>query len=165
MWNELTVEVLGPPIQSTTCSDGVEQSSSPDYCTCFQPHNAGNADHGQQLCFPGPGPSIHSELVGADALSSFHGHRWVSMASSLTQAYCLQSPGMGIKISTIPIFSAEVSPAPIRGGIVTSFQLWVAFGMFVYVFALRIYQDINEFSDKLRPSGYCSNLYSIVLAV
>ncbi|QKX58225.1 uncharacterized protein TRUGW13939_05346 [Talaromyces rugulosus] len=45
--------------------------------------------------------------------------------------------GMGVKISTIPVFSAEVSPATIRGGIVTSFQLWVSFGMFV---------------------GYCTNL-------
>ncbi|KAH7131316.1 hypothetical protein EDB81DRAFT_696698 [Dactylonectria macrodidyma] len=38
--------------------------------------------------------------------------------------------GMGVKISTIPIYSAEVAPAAIRGGIVTSFQLWVAFGIF-----------------------------------
>lgn len=45
--------------------------------------------------------------------------------------------GMGIKISTIPVFSAEVAPASIRGGLVTSFQMWVSFGMFV---------------------GYCSNL-------
>jgi hypothetical protein len=29
----------------------------------------------------------------------------------------------GIKISTIPIFCAEVSPANIRSGMVTSFQL------------------------------------------
>ncbi|KAF2108039.1 hypothetical protein BDV96DRAFT_505178 [Lophiotrema nucula] len=39
--------------------------------------------------------------------------------------------GMGIKISTIPVYSAEVSPASIRGGMVTSFQLWVAFGIFI----------------------------------
>ncbi|KAJ5117416.1 hypothetical protein N7448_011048 [Penicillium atrosanguineum] len=45
--------------------------------------------------------------------------------------------GMGIKVSTIPVFTAEVSPAAIRGGLVTSFQLWVAFGILV---------------------GYCSNL-------
>ncbi|KAL1849659.1 hypothetical protein VTK73DRAFT_9832 [Phialemonium thermophilum] len=45
--------------------------------------------------------------------------------------------GMGVKISTIPVFSAEVAPASIRGGLVTSFQLWVAFGIFV---------------------GFCSNL-------
>jgi MFS family permease len=37
--------------------------------------------------------------------------------------------GMGVKISTIPIYSAEVAPASIRGGLVTSFQLWVAFGI------------------------------------
>ncbi|KAJ5239291.1 hypothetical protein N7468_003910 [Penicillium chermesinum] len=45
--------------------------------------------------------------------------------------------GMGVKISTIPVFSAEISPASIRGGLVTSFQLWVAFGTFI---------------------GFCSNL-------
>ncbi|KAJ5993314.1 hypothetical protein N7451_009038 [Penicillium sp. IBT 35674x] len=45
--------------------------------------------------------------------------------------------GMGVKISTIPVFSAEISPASIRGGLVTSFQLWVAFGTLV---------------------GFCSNL-------
>ncbi|KAJ5913736.1 hypothetical protein N7504_002619 [Penicillium tannophilum] len=47
--------------------------------------------------------------------------------------------GMGVKISTIPVFSAEISPASIRGGLVTSFQLWVAFGTLV---------------------GFCSNLIS-----
>jgi hypothetical protein len=41
--------------------------------------------------------------------------------------------GMGIKISTIPVFSAEIAPASIRGGLVTSFQLWVAFGIFMCV--------------------------------
>ncbi|KUI67412.1 Putative polyol transporter 1 [Cytospora mali] len=45
--------------------------------------------------------------------------------------------GMGIKISTIPVFSAEVAPASVRGGLVTSFQLWVAFGILI---------------------GFCSNL-------
>ncbi|KAJ5710137.1 hypothetical protein N7493_009729 [Penicillium malachiteum] len=30
--------------------------------------------------------------------------------------------GMGVKISTIPVFSAEISPVPIRGGMVTSFS-------------------------------------------
>lgn len=38
---------------------------------------------------------------------------------------------MGIKISTIPVFSAEVAPASVRGGLVTSFQMWVAFGIVV----------------------------------
>ncbi|KAL3953009.1 hypothetical protein ACCO45_012952 [Purpureocillium lilacinum] len=49
--------------------------------------------------------------------------------------------GMGIKISTIPVFSAEVAPASIRGGLVTSFQMWVSFGMLVgYCFNLAFFR-------------------------
>lgn len=44
-----------------------------------------------------------------------------------------QHVGMGIKISTIPIMTSECVPAIIRGGLVMSFQLWVAFGIFMYV--------------------------------
>lgn len=41
--------------------------------------------------------------------------------------------GMGVKISTIPIMTSETVPAVIRGGLVMSFQLWVAFGILMYV--------------------------------
>ena len=44
--------------------------------------------------------------------------------------------GMGIKISTIPIMTSECVPAIIRGGLVMSFQLWVAFGIFMYEFLI-----------------------------
>jgi len=39
--------------------------------------------------------------------------------------------GMGTKASTVPIFAAENSPAPIRGALVMSWQLWTAFGIFL----------------------------------
>lgn len=39
--------------------------------------------------------------------------------------------GMGIKITTIPIMTSETVPAVIRGGLVMSFQLWVAFGILI----------------------------------
>ncbi|ODN73000.1 hypothetical protein L202_08398 [Cryptococcus amylolentus CBS 6039] len=45
--------------------------------------------------------------------------------------------GMGMKITTIPIMTAETAPAAIRGALVMSFQLWVAFGIL---------------------AGFCSNL-------
>ena len=41
--------------------------------------------------------------------------------------------GMGTKASTIPVFAAENSPASIRGGLVMGWQLWVAFGIFLWV--------------------------------
>lgn len=43
--------------------------------------------------------------------------------------------GMGLKEVTVPVFSAENSPAIIRGGLVMSWQLWTAFGK------LSPYQD------------------------
>jgi sugar porter (SP) family MFS transporter len=39
--------------------------------------------------------------------------------------------GMGTKASTVPIFAAENSPAPIRGALVMGWQLWTAFGIFL----------------------------------
>ncbi|WVF71916.1 hypothetical protein IAT40_006726 [Kwoniella sp. CBS 6097] len=38
--------------------------------------------------------------------------------------------GMGMKITTIPIMTSETAPAAIRGALVMSFQLLVAFGIF-----------------------------------
>ncbi|THX51176.1 MFS transporter [Aureobasidium pullulans] len=37
--------------------------------------------------------------------------------------------GMGLKEVTVPIFSAENAPASIRGALVMSWQMWVAFGI------------------------------------
>ncbi|KAJ5684190.1 uncharacterized protein N7477_000535 [Penicillium maclennaniae] len=39
--------------------------------------------------------------------------------------------GMGLKASTVPVFCAENTPAPIRGGLVMCWQLWTAFGIFL----------------------------------
>ncbi|CDZ97007.1 sugar transporter [Phaffia rhodozyma] len=39
--------------------------------------------------------------------------------------------GMGPKASTAPVFAAENVPASIRGGLVMSWQLWTAFGIFL----------------------------------
>lgn len=43
----------------------------------------------------------------------------------------LMGIGMGTKASTVPIFAAENCPAIIRGGLVMSWQMWTAFGIFL----------------------------------
>jgi MFS family permease len=58
--------------------------------------------------------------------------------------------GMGIKISTIPIYSAEVSPAAIRGAIVTSFQLYVAFGILVGFSSNLIFMNIGPLAWRFQ---------------
>ncbi|KAJ5672144.1 hypothetical protein N7507_001271 [Penicillium longicatenatum] len=98
---------------------------------------------------------INSGAWAADPLNNWLGRRgtifltglfcvFPVLAQAFTQNWwglllcrLLMGLGMGVKISTIPVFSAEISPASIRGGLVTSFQLWVAFGTLV---------------------GFCSNL-------
>jgi sugar porter (SP) family MFS transporter len=42
---------------------------------------------------------------------------------------------MGAKATTVPVFAAENTPAAIRGGLVMSWQLWTAFGIFLGVSA------------------------------
>jgi sugar porter (SP) family MFS transporter len=39
--------------------------------------------------------------------------------------------GMGLKAATVPIFTAENVPPSVRGGLVMSWQLWTAFGIFL----------------------------------
>jgi MFS family permease len=39
--------------------------------------------------------------------------------------------GMGLKEVTVPVYSAENVPASIRGGLVMSWQIWTAFGIFM----------------------------------
>jgi MFS family permease len=49
--------------------------------------------------------------------------------------------GMGCKASTVPIFAAENVPANIRGGLVMSWQMWTAFGIFLgFAANLAVYQ-------------------------
>lgn len=60
------------------------------------------------------------------------------IGSGLTQtwpqlAVCrvLLGIGMGLKEVTVPVFSAENVPANVRGGLVMSWQIWTAFGIFL----------------------------------
>lgn len=39
-----------------------------------------------------------------------------------------QGLGIGPKSSTVPVYSAECAPAPIRGALVMMWQMWTAFG-------------------------------------
>ncbi|KAI1619771.1 MFS transporter [Exophiala viscosa] len=39
--------------------------------------------------------------------------------------------GLGINASTVSVYAAECAPAAIRGGIAVSWQMWVAFGIFM----------------------------------
>lgn len=57
-------------------------------------------------------------------------YNWVQ----LFLARLLLGLGVGPKSSTVPVYSAECTPAPIRGALVMMWQMWTAFGiMFGYI--------------------------------
>lgn len=62
-------------------------------------------------------------------LGSAFAHTW----EQLLICRLLLGIGMGAKATTVPIFVAENSPASIRGALVMCWQMWVAFGIFLYV--------------------------------
>ncbi|KAK1624693.1 hypothetical protein BDP81DRAFT_106492 [Colletotrichum phormii] len=58
--------------------------------------------------------------------------------------------GMGLKEVTVPVFSAENSPTLIRGGLVMSWQVWTAFGIFLGTCANLIVGKTGEIAWRLQ---------------
>ena len=73
--------------------------------------------------------------------------------------------GMGIKISTIPVYTAEVSPAVIRGGMVTSFQLWVAFGILFGFSSNLVFMNIGRLAWRFQLAAAFAPAIPLLLLV
>ena len=58
--------------------------------------------------------------------------------------------GMGSKASTVPIYAAENVPALIRGGLVMSWQMWTAFGIFLGFCANLAVYDVGRIAWRLQ---------------
>ncbi|KAF7528865.1 hypothetical protein PCG10_009579 [Penicillium crustosum] len=79
------------------------------------------------------------------------------LGSSLTQHWgqlvacrILLGIGMGLKEVTVPVYSAENAPTNIRGGLVMSWQLWTAFGIFLGTCANLIVANTGHISWRLQ---------------
>lgn len=60
------------------------------------------------------------------------------------------SLSMGLKEVTVPVFSAEVAPANIRGGLVMTWQIWTAFGIFLGTCANLAVKDTGDIAWRLQ---------------
>lgn len=58
--------------------------------------------------------------------------------------------GMGLKEVTVPVFSAENSPTNIRGGLVMTWQVWTAFGIFLGTCANLAVKDVGRIAWRLQ---------------
>ena len=117
------------------------------------------------------GPYIGSALLGcwlSDPLNFYIGRRGTIFVSAI---FCVLTPiggavsqtweqllitrllmgiGMGLKGSTVPIFAAENAPAPIRGALVMSWQMWTAFGIFLGFAANLAVYDVGPIAWRLQ---------------
>ena len=73
--------------------------------------------------------------------------------------------GMGAKASTVPIFCAENAPAAIRGGLVMSWQMWTAFGIFLGTCANLAVKDTGSISWRLQFGSAFIPAVPLVLGV
>lgn len=58
--------------------------------------------------------------------------------------------GIGAKNATVPIYSAEMAPARIRGALVMFWQLWVVAGIFLGFCANVIVKDTGPIAWRLQ---------------
>lgn len=58
--------------------------------------------------------------------------------------------GMGLKEVTVPVYSAEVAPTNIRGGLVMSWQVWTAFGILIGTCANLVFVDTGDIAWRLQ---------------
>lgn len=68
----------------------------------------------------------------------------------LCAARVLLGIGMGLKEVTVPVFSAENAPTNIRGGLVMSWQVWTAFGIFLGTCANLAVKDVGDIAWRLQ---------------
>ncbi|KAG7007644.1 sugar transporter [Physcia stellaris] len=117
------------------------------------------------------GPYIASAFIGcwlSDPLNNYFGRRGTIFFAAI---FCLFSVigsafsqnwyqlfvtrlllgiGMGAKASVVPIYAAENCPAAIRGGLVMSWQMWTAFGIFLGFCANLAVYDVGRIAWRLQ---------------
>lgn len=72
---------------------------------------------------------------------------------------------MGAKASTVPIYAAENCPAIIRGGLVMSWQLWTAFGIFLGFCANLAVYDVGAIAWRLQVGSAFIPAVPLVIGV
>lgn len=73
--------------------------------------------------------------------------------------------GMGLKEVTVPVYSAENAPTKIRGGLVMSWQLWTAFGIFLGTCANLAVANTGHISWRLQVGSAFIPAIPLVLGI
>ncbi|KAL8979680.1 MAG: hypothetical protein Q9177_006077 [Variospora cf. flavescens] len=85
-------------------------------------------------------------ILTATPIGSGFAQSW----QGLFAARFIMGIGIGAKNATVPIYSAEMAPARIRGALVMFWQLWVVAGIFLGFCANVIVKDTGDISWRLQ---------------
>ncbi|EIW72341.1 hypothetical protein TREMEDRAFT_24694 [Tremella mesenterica DSM 1558] len=132
------------------------------------------------------GPTLVTGLFSAmlcDPMNHYFGRRgtlfisgWFCIFPVLCQAFthnwyelficrCLLGVGIGTKISTIPIYTAESAPASIRGAVSLTFQFWVAFGSVLGFSTNLIFMRVGRLAWRFQLAAAFIPALAVVLLV
>ncbi|KAL8940131.1 MAG: hypothetical protein Q9216_002985 [Gyalolechia sp. 2 TL-2023] len=89
---------------------------------------------------------ITAVILTATPIGSACAQSW----EGLFAARFIMGIGIGAKNATVPIYSAEMAPARIRGALVMFWQLWVVAGIFLGFCANVIVKDTGDISWRLQ---------------
>jgi MFS family permease len=73
--------------------------------------------------------------------------------------------GMGLKEVTVPVYSSEVAPTNIRGGLVMSWQVWTAFGIFLGTCANLVFVNTGKIAWRLQFASAFVPAVPLVLGI
>lgn len=73
--------------------------------------------------------------------------------------------GMGLKEVTVPVYSSEVAPTNIRGGLVMSWQVWTAFGIFLGTCANLVFANSGKIAWRLQFASAFVPAVPLVLGI
>jgi MFS family permease len=72
---------------------------------------------------------------------------------------------MGLKEVTVPVYSAENAPTRVRGGLVMSWQLWTAFGIFLGTCANLVVVNVGSIAWRLQLGSAFIPAVPLVLGI
>lgn len=104
-------------------------------------------------------------LAAIFSLLSPIGSAFTQHWGQLVATRVLLGVGMGLKEVTVPVFSAEIAPTSIRGGLVMSWQTWTAFGIFLGTCANLAVKDVGKIAWRLQFGSAFLPAVPLVLGV
>ena len=104
-------------------------------------------------------------IAGIFCLFSVIGSGFSQTWEQLLVTRMLMGIGMGCKAFTVPIFAAENTGANIRGGIVMSWQMWTAFGIFLGFCANLAVYNVGPIAWRLQLGSAFIPAVPLVLGI